>query len=301
LNLQRSLLDDDRSHGTVTSIELRFDNCTLCKLVGVGFQLKHLRLENNKFQKFFDTDFLLCRYFSKKRCSAPLFGYEVILREFLHHFVGIGILFIYFVDGHNNGNIGRPCMVNRLNRLRHDTIVRGNDKDNNIRHKGASCPHSGKSLMAGGINKNNLFTVDIYLISTDMLCYSSGLPVSHIRIAYRIKKERFPMIDMSHYGNNRRSWFQVFFAALLFFLAGLECLLDRNYLLNFISQFCSCKIGGIIIDTLIYRCYNTQRKQRLDDILGLYVHPLRQFSDLNLVAYFHDLPRGLYFFLFFFF
>ena len=66
-------------------------------------------------------------------------------------------------------------VVDRLDRLRHDRIVRGHNQHHDIRHLRATCPHRRKGRVARCIEEGHLHAALIDLIGTDMLGNAAGL------------------------------------------------------------------------------------------------------------------------------
>ena len=55
--------------------------------------------------------------------------------------VGIGVRAVNLVDGHNDWHFGGLGVVDGLDGLRHNTVVRGDNQDHNVSDLGASSTH----------------------------------------------------------------------------------------------------------------------------------------------------------------
>ena len=75
----------------------------------------------------------MCGNRHKYSAAAPVFGNQFIFGKFLLYLIHIGAGFINLVDGNNDLNAGRLCMVDGLNGLRHPAVICGNYQDGNIR------------------------------------------------------------------------------------------------------------------------------------------------------------------------
>ena len=107
-------------------------------------------------------------------------------------------------------------MVDRLYRLRHDTIVCCNDKYCNICGTCTSKTHCRKCLMTRCIKECDALSVDVDNRCSDMLCDSAGLSVCYIRVTDCIEEGSLTMVNVSHNADNRWTFFHLLF--VLFFL-----------------------------------------------------------------------------------
>ena len=73
--------------------------------------------------------------------AAPLLGNKAMLGELLHNSVGICSRSVHLVYRNDYLNLSRLCVVDSLDCLRHNTVVRRNDKNGYIRCLCASCTH----------------------------------------------------------------------------------------------------------------------------------------------------------------
>ncbi len=110
----------------------------------------------------------------KDRIAAPVFRDQFVLDQFLFHPVRVGSWFIDLVNRHNNWDLGRFGVVDRLYCLRHYPVIRRYHQHGNICDLGASGPHGGKGFMPRGIHKSNFFPFHFHLVGADMLGNASG-------------------------------------------------------------------------------------------------------------------------------
>ena len=107
-------------------------------------------------------------------------------------------------------------MVDGLNGLRHNAIIRCDYKDRNIGRLGTTHTHCRECLMTRCIEECDLLSVVLNNIGTDVLCDTACLSGGYVCLADRIKKRSFTVIDMTHYADDRRSRNHVLL--VLFFL-----------------------------------------------------------------------------------
>ena len=79
-------------------------------------------------------------------------------------------------------------MINCLDCLRHNAVVRCDYKDCDIGRFRASHTHGRERLVSRRIQESNLLTVNFHHISADMLCNTARLFGRHIRLADCIQK-----------------------------------------------------------------------------------------------------------------
>ena len=96
-------------------------------------------------------------------------------------------------------------MVDRLNGLRHNTVVRCYYEDRDIGCLGTAHTHGCERLMTRCIEECDLLAVVIYNISTDVLCDTACLSGGYVCLADRVKKGSFTVVNMTHYADDRRS------------------------------------------------------------------------------------------------
>ena len=97
-------------------------------------------------------------------------------------------------------------MVDALNALRHDAVVRGNDKHHNVGHLGAARAHVGESLVARRVNKCDdailIAGLNRSLKRARCLRDSAGLARGDIGVTNAVKQTCLAVIDMAHDGDH---------------------------------------------------------------------------------------------------
>ncbi len=204
-DMQRTVLYQSRRHNAAALIQLGLNYMSGCRAVRIGLVLFHIRHQQNHLQQRIDSFSALGGYGNTDRGAAPFLRNQLIFGQLLLNMIRIGFRLIHFIDCHDNLDTGRLGMVNRLDGLRHDTVIRRDNQDRDIRHLRAAHTHRGKRLMARRIQECNLSSIDAYNGRTDMLCDSSGFSCRHLGLTDRVQKRGLTMIDVSHNDNDRRT------------------------------------------------------------------------------------------------
>ena len=173
--LQRAFFDQNSCNGSPARVDFSFDNMTGGQFVRVGFELQDFSLKRNHFKQVVNSLRLSGGYFDINRISSPRFRGQSNFSQFPLHFIGFGILFVDFIDGHDDGHLSCSGMIDRLGGLGHDTIIGSNDQNHNVGHLGPSCSHCRESFVAGRIQEGDLPLVRVDQIGADMLRNSAGL------------------------------------------------------------------------------------------------------------------------------
>ena len=87
--------------------------------------------------------------------AAPGLGDEAVLGELLHDPVGVGVLAVDLVDGHDDRDLGRLGVVERLDGLGHHAVVGRHHQDDDVGGLGATGPHGGERLVARGVDEGD--------------------------------------------------------------------------------------------------------------------------------------------------
>ena len=186
---QCSFLYQSRNHRPAAFFHLGLNNRTFGITVGVGLQIKHFRLQQNRINQLVDIDAFFGGNFGTKTFAAHFLNPDSMLQQSRFNLHRIRPRQINFINSNHYRNFGRLSMADGLNRLRHDTVIGRNNQNHNIRNFGATGTHFGKSLMSRRIDKRNFLTgLNRNLISTDMLRNTAGLFRRNIRFAQRIKQ-----------------------------------------------------------------------------------------------------------------
>ena len=257
-------------------MELRLYYCSLRHAVRVRLQLKHIRLQKHHFKQRVEIHLRLCGHGYAYRIAAPFLGHKAVLRELLHYAVGICSLPVHLVYRDNYWHVRRLSVVYRLNRLRHYSIIRRDDEYYNIRDLRAARPHRRKRLMARRVYERYQPAVACHLIRAYMLGYAPCFARRYARMAYRVKKRRLSVVDVTHYRDDRRTLDK---ARFLISVVGLLLKHILKRLLRLIFKLDIVvgrnKRACIEIDLLVYRSHYAHVEQFFDYLGNRFADLLR--------------------------
>src|SRR5690606_14763910 len=137
--------------------------------------------------------------------AAPLAGHEPVLGELLLHPVGVGLLAVDLVDRHDDGDVRGPGVVERLDGLRHDAVVRRHHEDHDVGRLGAPGPHGGERLVARRVDEGDPAAVLLDLVGADVLRDAAGLALDHVGVADAVEQLGLAVVDVAHDGDDRRA------------------------------------------------------------------------------------------------
>ena len=110
--------------------------------------------------------------------------------------------------------------------LGHHGVIGRNNDNGQVRHLGTAGTHGRKGLVAGGIQEGDAAAVfQFYAVGANVLGNATGLTGNHVGVADVVQQGGLTMVHMTHHGDYRRAFHQVFL------LVGL-------LLLHFFGEFC---------------------------------------------------------------
>ena len=105
-------------------------------------------------------------------------------------------------------------MADRLLRLRHHAVVRGDDEDGDVRHLRTAGAHRRERLVARRVEERELAAVDLGLVRADVLRDPAGLGLDDGGGADRVEQRRLAVVDVTHDRHNGRPGREVRFGVL---------------------------------------------------------------------------------------
>ena len=177
-------------------------------------------------------------------------------------------------------------MVERLDRLRHDTVICCDHEDRDVGGLGTTGTHGGERLVTGGVDEGDstLFTIDgrRHLVGTDVLGDATGFLVAHIRIAKGVQEPGLTVVDVTHDGDDRRAEGEVALVALVGAevdveaLEQLTILLLRRDHLDDVVQLLTKQVERLVVDRLGGGDHLAQGEQQLHQGGCVEVDPLSE-------------------------
>ena len=93
----------------------------------------------------------------------------------------------------------------RLDGLGHDAVVGRHHEDDDVGGLGATGPHGGERLVAGGVDEGERPAVLDDLVGADVLGDAAGLAGDHVGVADLVEELGLAVVDVAHDGDDRRA------------------------------------------------------------------------------------------------
>ncbi len=135
--------------------------------------------------------------------AAPVLGVEAHLGELAADLVGLRALLVDLVDGDHHRHVGGLGVVDRLDRLRHDAVVGGDDDDRDVGDLGAAGAHRREGLVAGSVEEGDRLALGVDLVGADVLGDAAGLARGDLGLADRVEQRGLAVVDVAHHGHDR--------------------------------------------------------------------------------------------------
>jgi hypothetical protein len=172
--------------------------------------------------------------------------------------IGICSGLIHLINSNDDLNACCLCVVDSLNGLGHDTVIRRYNEDRDIGCLRATGTHCGERLVTGGVKEGDLLAVDLNAVRTDVLGNTARLTCGYAGVTDSVKKRGLTVVNVTHYANNGSTLNEVFGRILLFleksFLYGNNDLLSRGN-----SHFLGYDRCSIIINGLVYGNHHSKQ------------------------------------------
>ena len=170
-------------------------------------------------------------------------------------------------------------MMDRLDGLRHDAIIRRHDQYNQIGNLCAAGAHRREGLMTGRVEKGHHPALGFDVICADVLRDPSRFPACHPSPPYVIQERGLAMVDVTHNGNNRRTRFCFNLRSRRLGIRQ-KCLgTIQGRIFGDMTQLLHHDHRGFLIQHLIDGYHIPHLHQSLDHFGRLYRHLLRQRAD----------------------
>ena len=185
---QRAALDKHGRDRAAPFVELCLDDDTACLAVRVRLQFLDFGDKQDVLEQIVNADALLRGDGHHDGIAAVFLRDEAVLHELLFDALGICTRLIDLVDRNDDGYPCRLRVVDCLDRLRHDAVVRRDDKDRHVCDLRTARAHRRERLMSRCIEENDLLALTDDLIGTDVLCDAAGLVRADGGVADRVEQ-----------------------------------------------------------------------------------------------------------------
>ena len=171
----------------------------LASAVGLALSSSTSACKQDRVQELVEVRLGLRRDVLEDRLAAPLLGLQSLPDELVAHPLGVRVGPVDLVHGDEDGHAGGLGVVDRLDRLRHDAVVGGDDQDGHVGDLRAAGTHGGERLVARRVEEGDLAPVaDVHLVGADVLGDAAGLGGDDRRLADRVEQRRLAVVDVTH-------------------------------------------------------------------------------------------------------
>ena len=217
---ERSALDEDRRHRTTTTVQVRLDDEALGVLVGVGPQVERgVRGQHDRLEQLVEVQLGLGRDVDEHDVAAVLLGHQAVLGQLAADLGRVGVRLVDLVDRHHDRHVGRLGVVERLDRLRHHTVIGGHDEHRDVGRLRTTSTHGGERLVTRGVDQGDAtfgaVDLGVDLVGTDVLGDATGLLVDDVGRTQRVEELGLSVVDVTHDGHDRRTGLEHVLVALV--------------------------------------------------------------------------------------
>ena len=137
--------------------------------------------------------------------AAVLLDHDAGLGQTVLDPVRVGVRLVDLVEGDDDRHLGRAGVVDRLEGLGHDAVVRGDDHHRDVRDLGAAGAHGREGFVARGVQEDDVAAVLDDLAGADVLGDAAPLAGRDLGGADGVEKRRLAVVDVAHDGHDRRA------------------------------------------------------------------------------------------------
>ena len=130
--------------------------------------------------------------------AAEVGGLQAVLGELGFHAVHVGGRQVALVDGDDDGFPRFFGVFDRLDRLRHDAVIGGDDEDDDVGDVGAAGAHVGENRVARSVEEGDFLIVVDDLIGTDVLGDATRFAGGDLGLAEEVEDRGFAVVHVAH-------------------------------------------------------------------------------------------------------
>ena len=124
-------------HRAPADLELGLEDHAAGSALGTGHQLLDLGDQDDLLEQVVDPQVLQRRDLHRDGVATPRLGHQPVLGELLEHPVGVGLLPVDLVDGHDDRHVGGLGVVDGLDGLGHHPVVGRHHQHHDVGHLGS--------------------------------------------------------------------------------------------------------------------------------------------------------------------
>jgi hypothetical protein len=165
----RSRLNQHGRDRALAPIETRLDDRTLGRRVHRRLQLQHLGLQQHVLEKTVHALAGACRDRDERRFAAVFLRHDPLRDQLLLHAIGIRLGLVDFIYRDDERDVRSLRVMDRLDRLRHHTVVRGDDQNHQIGDLRTARAHRSECLVARGVEERDDPARSGHVVRADVL------------------------------------------------------------------------------------------------------------------------------------
>ena len=169
-------------------------------------------------------------------------------------------------------------MVQRLNGLRHDAIVSGNNQDGDVGYLSTTSTHRREGFVTGGVNEGDqaigAFVVSVNLVGTNVLGNSTRFAGNNVCFTNGIQQTCLTVVNVTHHGDNWRTWNEISFCFSFEFALKVNIERIQKFFifffwrddLNLETEFFTQNLEGCLVDRFGSCCHFTKVEQNCHQV-----------------------------------
>src|SRR5829696_8640060 len=275
---QRAALDEHGRDRPAAAVELRLDDRALGRAGAVRPEVEDLGLELQALEQRVEALAGLRRDLELERVAAERLDHHLVAQELGPHPLRVGLGLVDLVDRDDQRDLGGLGVRDRLDRLRHDAVVGGDDQHDDVGHLGAARPHRREGGVARRVDEGDLAAERRgHLIGADVLGDAAGLAGDDVGLADGVEERGLAVVDMAHDGHDRRPRLD----GLVDVRGVEEALLDVRFgdPLHGVAELLGDELRGIGVDRVGDLEQLALLHQEADHVDGALRHAVRELLD----------------------
>ena len=139
----------------------------------------------------------------ERHVAAVLLDDHAVLRQLGLDAVGVGVGLVDLVEGHHDRHLGGARVVDGLEGLRHDAVIRGDHDHRDVGDLRAAGAHGRERLVAGRVEEHDAAAILLDLAGADVLGDAAALAGGDGRGADGVEQAGLAVVDVPHDGHDR--------------------------------------------------------------------------------------------------
>ena len=204
-DVERARLDEHRADRAARLVHPRLDDRADRRPLRVGLELLEVRDEQDHVDEVVEPDAGLRRHGHQRRVAAVLLDDDAGLGQLGLDPVGVRVRLVDLVERDDDRHLRRLGVVDRLERLGHDAVVRGDDHDRDVGDLRAAGAHRRERLVARRVEEHDAPVAAGHVAGADVLGDAAALAGRDRGRADGVEEARLAVVDVAHDRDDRRA------------------------------------------------------------------------------------------------